>query len=95
MSTEVADGSTPWIRSQNAKHVLAGAASLTITLLFLIWERELVWMLAVLLPPIWAPVLYDRFTGDNAPATPRWAVWALVIGSVVLVGLGVIVFVTS
>ena len=95
MSTDASDGSTRWVRSQNAKYALAGAASLVIALPFLIWERELVWMLAVLLPPIWAPVLYDRFTGDNAPTTPRWAVWAIVIGSVALVRVGVLVFVTS
>ena len=95
MSTEGTEGSTPSNRSQNTKYVLAGAVSLIIAVLFLIWEKELLWMLAVLLPPIWAPVLYDRFTGDNAPTSPRWAVGALLAGSVVLLGVGVLVYVLS
>ena len=71
-------------------------ASVT-TVLFagLIWvvNRDLLWMMVVLVPPIWSPVLAHRFfdeTGSSAPTTR--AVGALAAGLVALLGLAVLLF---
>jgi hypothetical protein len=82
-----------WRQSQNAALWVAAAPSLFVALLFLVWERELLWMFAVLLPPIWAPTLYAQF-GNVEPQPTGRALGAFALGLVILlaVGLGLFLF---
>ena len=47
-----------WRDSQDVAVTVALVSLVLFALLFWIWERDLVWMLAVILPPIWSPVVY-------------------------------------
>lgn len=80
-----------WRRSPSAAIWLAVASSVFFALLFWFWERELLWMLAVLLPPIWSPAIYQRFGNDGEPLTGRLAGF-LVGGLAALMCIGVIVY---
>lgn len=73
--------------------VFAVVTSLFFGVLLWLWERDLVWMLAVLLPPIWTPVIYRRFGSEDDAMLGRRAVAGLLLGLVALVGLGLVVFV--
>ncbi|MGI9607142.1 MAG: hypothetical protein ACR2P0_13475 [Acidimicrobiales bacterium] len=53
---------------------LAAGSSLFFGLLFWIWERDLLWMLPIVLLPIWSSVVYQRFSDEPAPAPPRLAI---------------------
>lgn len=71
---------------------LAVGTSLFFAALFWIWERDLLWMLVVMLPPIWSPVIYQRF-GDDTRDVDRTAVAASLIGLALLVGVGLLLYV--
>ena len=84
-----------WRGSQGLATILAIASSLFFAILFWTWERDLLWMLAVILPPIWSPVVYRRFVDDEAQELNRMAVGGLLIGLFVLFGLGLLVYVAG
>jgi hypothetical protein len=52
-------------QSPTTSILLAATSSLFVALLFWFWEREALWMLAVLLPPIWSPVIYQRLGNES------------------------------
>ena len=64
-------------------------------LLFWIWEQEALWMLAVLLPPIWSPVIYQRLGNESDLRLDGRARGVLLAGLVLLLGLGALVYLTS
>ena len=45
--------------------MFALVTSLFFGVLLWLWDRDLVWMLAALLPPIWTPVIYRRFGSED------------------------------
>ena len=69
--------------------VVAGAATVSVAALFWFFERELLWMVGVLAAGIWTPLAVR-----HEEAARRWALPWLVAGMVLLVGLGVVVWVT-
>ncbi len=70
------------------------AASATVLLGALIWvyEREMLWMLAVLLPPIWIPTLSPNLSTDQLSERSRTAMWLVAAGLTVLAVLAVLVY---
>lgn len=81
-----------WRGSQSMAVLLAAVSSVFFALLFWIWERDLFWMLAVILPPIWSPVIYRRFMHGDAQQVSRVAVGGLLIGLVLLLGVGLLAY---
>ena len=82
-------------QSRTTPILLATTLSLFFALLFWVWEREALWMLAVLLPPIWSPVIYQRFSNESELRLGGRAREALIAGLVLLLGLGVLVYLTN
>ena len=78
-------------RGRRAAVWMAAAASVLIALLFWFWERDLIWMVAVLLPLIWIPMIHHRF-GDDRDGVRTWAVPAMFGGLVLLACLAVFVY---
>jgi hypothetical protein len=74
---------------------VAGAASVTIAVLFWVWERDLLWMLAVLLPPIWSPVIYRYVGADSLAGPTRRGAALLAAGLAVAAVLAIVVFAAS
>ena len=66
--------------------VVAAAATVAVGALFWFFERELLWMAAVLAAGIWTPLAVR-----HEDVARRWALPALIIGLVALVGIGVLV----
>ena len=81
-----------WRQSQKLAVGLAVALSLFFALLFWIWERDLLWMLSIVLLPIWSSVIYRRFSDDPKPATPRRALGLVLVGLVALLGTGLVFY---
>lgn len=89
------DHSESWRDSQSLTTILAVVSSILFAALFWIWERELLWMLAVILPPIWSPVIYRRFNNSSVPTANRMAVGALMIGLAVALVVGLLAYLAS
>ena len=83
-----------WSQSPRTTVLLAATSSLVVALLFWFWERELLWMLAVLLPPIWSPVIYRRLDNDGELRLGGRAVGLLLAGLALSFALGVLVYLT-
>lgn len=82
-------------QSPTTSIVVAAISSLFFALLFWIWEREALWMLAVLLPVIWSPVIYQRLGSESDLKLGGRARRVLLAGLVLLLGLGVLVYLTN
>jgi hypothetical protein len=82
-------------QSPTTSIVVAAISSLFFALLFWIWEQEALWMLAVLLPPIWSPVIYQRLGNESDLRLDGRARGVLLAGLVLLLGLGALVYLTS
>lgn len=80
-------------RLEGVNVALALALSVIFGALFWIWERELLWMLAVTLPPIWSPVIYRHFASEDSRRVSRVAIAGLVAGLAVLAGAGLLTWI--
>lgn len=84
------------IEGRNGSHRMAVMLALTASVFFglVLWylERDLLWMLAVLLPPIWSPVIYQRYATDDPPTVKRVAAAAVLLGLVALFGVALLVY---
>lgn len=81
-----------WRQSPRTTVLFAVASSLFFALLFWFWERDLLWMLAVLLLPIWSPVIYQRFAERSDLIFSRRAVGFVLAGLAALLGVGVLIY---
>ena len=86
------DRTAGWRNSSGPAVTLALATSVFFALIFWVWERELLWMLAILLPPIWSPVFYRYAAADDPRTTNRVVISLLALGLVALLGVAVLVF---
>ena len=84
-----------WRGSQGLAVVLATVSTILFALLFWVWERDLLWMLAVILPPIWSPVIYRRFVEEEPRRVNRIAVGGVVVGLALVLGVGLLAYVTG
>lgn len=62
---------------------VAAVASVGLAVLFWVWERDMLWMLGALLPPIWIPVVYQQTDQGEASGT-KPGFLAFVLGGLVL-----------
>ena len=60
--------------------VFVALATLVLDALIWVYERDLLWMLAVLLPPLWMPVILQFSEEDRAPERSRLATWGVAAG---------------
>ncbi len=81
-----------WRGSTSLSIALALAASVFFALVFWIWERSMLWMLAVVLPPIWSPVIVQRVAGEDGVEADRRLIAALLIGLALLVAAGLVAY---
>ncbi len=86
---------TGWRASGGATVGLALVSSVFFAALFWIWERNLLWMLAVILPPIWSPLIYQRYTSDASQSVNSVVVVGLVTGLAVLACIGLAAYALS
>ena len=84
-----------WRREPRTSLALAAAVSAVFAIVFWVWERDLLWMLTVILAPIWSPVIYRHFAEEEQRAASRMLVGALVAGLAVMAGVAIIVFVAN
>lgn len=84
-----------WRGPKGVAVTVALVSSVSFALLFWIWERDLLWMLAVILPPIWSPVLYRHFRDEDVRNVSWVPVGGLLIGLVLLFGIGLFVYAAS
>lgn len=72
--------------------VLAIVSSVLLGLLIWIVNKDLLWMLAVLMPPVWSPVIYRRFGPEGSGTVSRVGVAVALLGLVAMLGIAVLVF---
>lgn len=75
--------------------MLALATSIFFGSVLWLWNSDLLWMLAVLLPPIWSPVMVRRFGHEEPQTFRRVAVIGVAAGLAILLAVLVVVFALS
>jgi hypothetical protein len=83
-----------WRESPKAAIWFTVATSLLFVVIILVVNPNLLWMMVVLLPPIWSPVIAHRYF-DGAAASQQPAnrgIGVLLAGLAALLGLAVLLF---